>query len=949
MSYLRRIVSSLLFVAFFISALSQEAPRLVIDPLGHSGKVNDLRFSKDGSFLISVSDDKTIRVWSTRSRALVRTIRLHSEDGNEGRVYAADLSPDGRYLAVGGYFKDNVIRIIDLQHSGELAVLRGHQNIITRLRFSKDGSMLASASTDNTVKLWSLSYSTNKVTGALSKTLSGHSAQVYDIAFAPDGKRIVSASYDGSLILWHLDPEAPKDSELMRMHIDKVFSTAFSPDGEYIISGGNKGKIIRWDKDGHFSKSLADIQEPVFNLTFAPDGSFIAGGFDAFRMDLETGTIIKPVATGGNGITAVSVHGDKYIATAEGLNGGIVFRDYGSGEILGGVRGNGVTPQSIGFGNMQLAVGYGSKSNPLEKAFDLNEIRFLWDKFDPKGFSGSITSLDGYQLIKVDDYTLSTGFSGSVKNNPGVDGRIRSYTILDENRIAIGSDFSLKIYDREGNYQKALKGHNGRIIDVTAANNARYVAAACGDQTLRIWDIESGRLLASFFIARDNEWISWIPSGHYQASAGGERYLGWQVDNGINEVADFYKASSFRSQFHRPDVVIETLRIGSFKKAWEKVGEQQPTPSPSEITEAVPQIDWISPELYRTEVSGDEVIIKARVQSKSKINSIKVLVNGKNAPTERALVPVISDGFTEFIEQRVGLINEVNEIQVFVRTESAKITSEARIITSSSINESRGTGFEVIDYRTKPDLYVLSIGISKFVNSEYDLNYAHKDAETIADIFDKQREGIYNQVMQTRLLDEDATRTNILEAFEWLKSNARNEDVVLIFIATHGFNVRGRFHLLPHDGNAADIAGSTVNWEHLTDLLGNLPSKVLLFMDACHSGQLGTNMLGAGDYSNTEAIREMSSEENGVVIMSASTGDETAQERSDWEHGAFTLSIVEGLRDAQADIKSDGIIFLRELDFYVSERTNELTQGRQHPTTQKPSSISRFAIKRVIK
>lgn len=78
--------------------------------------------------------------------------------------------------------------------------------------------------------------------------------------------------------------------------------------------------------------------------------------------------------------------------------------------------------------------------------------------------------------------------------------------------------------------------------------------------------------------------------------------------------------------------------------------------------------------------------------------------------------------------------------------------------------------------------------------------------------------------------------------------------------------------------------------------------------------------------------------------MAASTGDETSQEFESWGHGAFTLSVLEGLKEGKADIKDDMTIFLRELDFYVSERTLELTNGQQHPTTQKPSSISRFPI-----
>jgi uncharacterized caspase-like protein len=95
---------------------------------------------------------------------------------------------------------------------------------------------------------------------------------------------------------------------------------------------------------------------------------------------------------------------------------------------------------------------------------------------------------------------------------------------------------------------------------------------------------------------------------------------------------------------------------------------------------------------------------------------------------------------------------------------------------------------------------------------------------------------------------------------------------------------------------------------------------------------------------NTEAIRDLASEERGVVVMAASTGSELSQERSEWGHGAFTKAIIEGLESGKADYTADGIIYIRELDQYVSERVKALTNGEQHPTTQKPSTINRFPV-----
>ena len=124
-----------------------------------------------------------------------------------------------------------------------------------------------------------------------------------------------------------------------------------------------------------------------------------------------------------------------------------------------------------------------------------------------------------------------------------------------------------------------------------------------------------------------------------------------------------------------------------------------------------------------------------------------------------------------------------------------------------------------------------------------------------------------------------------------------------------------------------------------------------MFLDTCHSGQLGKNLFTFARRGNTasiddasEAIRELTSDENGVVIMSASTGAESSVEHTDWGHGAFTMALIEGLERHAADLNDDGIIHLRELDYFISDRVKELTEGIQHPTTVKPSTISRLPV-----
>ena len=179
-----------------------------------------------------------------------------------------------------------------------------------------------------------------------------------------------------------------------------------------------------------------------------------------------------------------------------------------------------------------------------------------------------------------------------------------------------------------------------------------------------------------------------------------------------------------------------------------------------------------------------------------------------------------------------------------------------------------------------------------------------------------------------------------------MDKEATQNDVVVVFAAGHGYNYRGDYYILPVDGDPEKLRSSAVRWDDFADILGNLPSRVLLFLDTCHSGGFAAGLLAKtrGAPDTTEAIRELTSEEYGVVVMAAATSNELSSERKEWGHGAFTKALIEGLEEGLADTSGDGIIHVRELDRYVATRVKQLTGGKQHSITVRPPSISSFPI-----
>ncbi|HKI19610.1 MAG TPA: hypothetical protein VKA15_17115, partial [Isosphaeraceae bacterium] len=109
MRQLGPLLLGLAFSSVGLAADAPEKPILVLDSGGHTAIVSKVLFTRDGKQLISVSWDKTIRFWDVASGEPIRMLRPPIGPGNEGKLYAAALSPDGRTLAVGGYGLEDAV------------------------------------------------------------------------------------------------------------------------------------------------------------------------------------------------------------------------------------------------------------------------------------------------------------------------------------------------------------------------------------------------------------------------------------------------------------------------------------------------------------------------------------------------------------------------------------------------------------------------------------------------------------------------------------------------------------------------------------------------------------------------------------------------------------------------------------------------------------------------
>ena len=226
--------------------------------VGHAGQVVFAAFSPDGNRVVTVSHDKTARVWradDTRQPVVLR--------GHDSAVVSAAFSPDGSWIATAS--ADNTARVWRADGTGQPVILRGHDEAVINVAFSPNGSRVVTASNDNTARVWRADGTGQPV------ILRGHDKAVIDAAFSPNGSRVVTASDDTTARVWRADGTG--QPVVLRGHDNSVNSAAFSPNGLWVVTASEDKTARVWRADGTGQPVVLDGHDnAVRNAAFSPDG-----------------------------------------------------------------------------------------------------------------------------------------------------------------------------------------------------------------------------------------------------------------------------------------------------------------------------------------------------------------------------------------------------------------------------------------------------------------------------------------------------------------------------------------------------------------------------------------------------------------------------------------------------------------------------------------------------
>ncbi|MDJ0784760.1 MAG: caspase family protein, partial [Desulfosarcinaceae bacterium] len=512
----------------------------------------------------------------------------------------------------------------------------------------------------------------------------------------------------------------------------------------------------------------------------------------------------------------------------------------------------------------------------------------------------------------------------------------------DGQRFVLGADWTLFAFDAGGErlWQEDVPGVVW-AVNITA--DGRYAVAGHRDGTLRWHRMDNGDEVLALFPHPDGErWVLWTPNGYYQASAGGEDLIGWQVNRSGDQAADFFEIARFRDTYYRPDVIARVLETGDETKALALADQARGSKSATlkNASDILPPTMAILSPAPGTETTSNKLVLFYEAESTTgPVTEIVARVQGRPAMVrDHSFRDVKSD-----TSIRIGQIT---------------IEVPARDVTISLIARNQHGDSQPATYLTnwagetdwfKPNLYVLSVGVSHYDLKNMNLKYAAQDARDFIAAIEKQKGGLYKEVKPRLLISDkntkEATQDSILDGLEWIMRETTSRDVAMVFLSGHGTNdAKGNYNFLPQDGNPARLHRTGIDKHIFKKYLGDIPGKTVFFFDSCRSGNVRLDGIRNGQAPDTDKIaNELADADSGVIVFSSSTGRQFSLEKDELQNGVFTEALVEGI-EGQASYDGDWYVSITELEKYITDRVKELTDGEQKPVSAKPTAVEDLKI-----
>ncbi|KAJ3120085.1 hypothetical protein HK098_004884 [Nowakowskiella sp. JEL0407] len=517
---------------------------------GHTASVTSSAISTDGKYIVSGSEDRTIRIWLTESGEEVKTLKDNQD------VNWVAISRDGKYIFSGGYSGGYNSRVKKWSIENG-SVIWSHENSAFALAI--DGNLMVCGDSRHMMIRSTLS---GDLVGSFQ--FPSFSSYLTWTSISADGKCIVYGDSDGNFMIRSVD----SGEEVKHKNIRFVSSVAISADKKLLVcTKDHKSiKILSISENGVEVKTSINSSVSVTKSAFSADGKWIACGCSDHTIrtwSVESGEQIRVWTGHSNYISSIAISTDDKFVISSSYDRTTKIWSTESGEIFEPLRSHLDMVYSLAITVDEKRIVTGSVDSTI-KVWSVEGGEEMLTLTGHSDMVSSVTISEDEKWIvsgsgdcKVKLWSIESG--NDIKTFVGHSDFVWSVTITNDGKwiISGGEDSAIKIWSVErGSLRNTLRGHTGPVYSVATSANREWIVSGGEDATVKVWSFETGIEMKSLSGHSSPVYsVAFVTNNLYIASKSDGGRLDYELETGKRIDFDIPQATSLQIK-NQIDVVL---------------------------------------------------------------------------------------------------------------------------------------------------------------------------------------------------------------------------------------------------------------------------------------------------------------------------------------------------------------------------------------------------------
>ncbi|MBD2744526.1 caspase family protein [Coleofasciculus sp. FACHB-1120] len=501
---------------------------------------------------VSAPESTKVRTVATLGQAVEETQESDRLQQHTQKVNSVTFSPDGNSLASAS--DDNTVKL--WRRDGTLIKSLEHKERVIGVAFSPDGNLIASACADKNIKLWRLD-------GTLLKTFTGHADWVTSISFSPDGQFLASASRDKTVRLWRLDGTLLKT---LNGHAGWVWSVNFSPDGKILASAGEDKTIKLWRSDGTLIKSITGQSNPANTDSFGSRFTHVvfssqnilasASGDNTIKLWNAEGKLLQTIEGHTAPVNRISFSANGQLLASASADGTVKIWSLDTKSSFQATFVKRIKAHNAEVLDVSFSPDTNNQDTPLLASASADKTIRFWNisntiktssesgiysvSFSPDGKTFAAGGWDEtIQLWRRDGIAEKV----LIKTLVGHQSTLNAVAWSPDSKpgktppllASASADKMIKLW-RDGTLIQTLTGHTDGVTSISFSQNGQLLASGSADKNIKLWRVADGTLIQTLKGHSDTvNSVNFSPDSQFLASGSADNTVKlWNIKNQNN-------------------------------------------------------------------------------------------------------------------------------------------------------------------------------------------------------------------------------------------------------------------------------------------------------------------------------------------------------------------------------------------------------------------------------